>query len=39
VEAAATRALDIGARHAATQRAADGVTILHRNIRGSRYYH
>jgi len=25
-------------RHAATQRAADGVTVLHRNIRGSRYY-
>lgn len=54
VEAAATRALDIGARtygsvksildnnldrHAAQQRAADGVTILHPNIRGSRYYH
>ena len=54
VEAAATRALDIGARtygsvksildnnldrHAAQQRGADGVTILHPNIRGSRYYH
>ena len=53
VEAAATRALDIGARtygsvksildnnldrHATQQRAADGVTILHPNIRGSRYY-
>ncbi len=54
VEAAATRALDIGARtygsvrsildnnldrHPAQQRAADGVTILHPNIRGARYYH
>ena len=54
VEAAAARALDIGARtyrslksildnnldrYAAQQRAADGVTILHPNIRGSRYYH
>lgn len=54
VEAAATRALDIGARtygsvksildnnldrHAAPQRGADGVTILHPNIRGARYYH
>jgi transposase len=54
LEAATTRALDIGARtygsvrsildnnldrHAAQQRAADGVTILHPNIRGSRYYH
>jgi transposase len=54
VEAAATRALDIGARtygsvksildnnldrHAAQQRGADSVTILHPNIRGSRYYH
>jgi len=54
VEAAATRALDIGARtygsvksildnnldrQAASPRATDGVTILHRNIRGSRYYH
>jgi len=54
VEAAATRALDIGARtygsiksildnnldrHVAQQRAADGVTILHSNIRGPRYYH
>jgi transposase len=54
VEAAATRALDIGARsyrsvksildnnldrHAAPQRAADGATILHPNIRGARYYH
>jgi transposase len=54
VEAAATRALDIGARtygsvrsildnnldrHAAQQRGADGVTILHPNIRGARYYH
>jgi transposase len=54
VEAAAARALDIGARtygslksildnnldrHTAKQRAADGVTILHPNIRGSRYYH
>ena len=54
VEAAATRALDIGARtygsvksildnnldrHAAPHRGADGVTILHRNIRGRRYYH
>ena len=26
-------------RHAAPQRAADGVTILHHNIRGPRYYH
>jgi transposase len=55
VEAAAARALDIGARtygsvrsildnnldrHAAPQRSSpDGVTILHRNIRGPRYYH
>lgn len=54
VEAAATRALDIGARtygsvksildnnldrHTAQQRGADGVTILHPNIRGPRYYH
>lgn len=54
VEAAAARALDIGARtygsvksildnnldrHAAPQRGPDGATILHRNIRGSRYYH
>ena len=54
VEAAAARALDIGARtygsvksildnnldrHTAQQRSADGVTILHPNIRGSRYYH
>jgi transposase len=54
VEAAAARALDIGARtygsvksildnnldrHAAPERAADSVTILHRNIRGPRYYH
>jgi transposase len=54
VEAAAARALDIGARtygsvrsildnnldrHAAPQRTADGVRILHRNIRGPRYYH
>ena len=54
VEAAAARALDIGARtygsvksildnnldrHAAQQRGPDAVTILHRNIRGSRYYH
>lgn len=54
VEAAAARALDIGARtygsvksildnnldrHTAQQRAADGVAILHPNIRGSRYYH
>jgi transposase len=54
VEAAASRALDIGARtygsvksildnnldrFAAPQRTADGVTILHRNIRGARYYH
>jgi transposase len=54
VEAAAARALDIGARtygsvksildnnldrHVASQRATDGVTVLHRNIRGSRYYH
>jgi transposase len=54
VEAAAARALDIGARtygslksildnnldrHTAKQRSADGVTILHPNIRGSRYYH
>ncbi len=54
VEAAATWALDIGARtygsvksildhnldrHAAPQRGPDGAAILHRNIRGSRYYH
>jgi transposase len=54
VEAATTRALDIGARtygsvksildhnldhHAAPQRGPDGAAILHRNIRGSRYYH
>jgi transposase len=54
VEAAAARALDIGARtygsvrsildnnldrQAAPQRTADGVTILHRNIRCPRYYH
>jgi transposase len=54
VEAAATRALDIGARtygsvksildhnldrHAASERRPDGEAILHRNIRGSRYYH
>jgi transposase len=54
VEAAAARALDIGARtygsvksildnnldrYTAQQRGADGVTILHPNIRGSRYYH
>ena len=26
-------------RHPAQQRAADGVTILHPNIRGARYYH
>jgi transposase len=54
VEAAATRALDIGAmtygsvrsildnnldRHSAGQRGPDGVTILHPNIRGPRYYH
>jgi transposase len=54
VEAAATRALDIGARtygsvksildnnldrHATPQRSPDGTTILHRNIRGARYYH
>jgi transposase len=54
VEAAATRALDIGARtygsvksildnnldrHAAHHRGPDGVTILHRNIRGRNYYH
>ena len=54
LEAAATRALDIGARtygsvksildnnldrHATQQRDADGVTIIHPNIRGSRYYH
>jgi transposase len=54
VEAAATRALDIGARtygsvrsildnnldrHAGRPRGPDGVTILHPNIRGSRYYH
>ena len=54
VEAAATRALDIGARtygsvrsildnnfdrHSARQRGPDGVTILHPNIRGPRYYH
>ena len=26
-------------RHAAPQRGQDGVTILHRNIRGPRYYH
>src|SRR6266480_4949592 len=54
VEAAATRALDIGARtygsvrsildnnldrHADRPRGPDGVTILHPNIRGPRYYH
>ena len=54
VEAAATRALDIGARtygslksildhhldrQAVLKRTADGVTILHPNIRGARYYH
>ncbi len=54
VEAAAARALDIGARtygsvrsildnkldrQSAPQRSPDGVTILHRNIRGPRYYH
>jgi transposase len=54
VEAAATRALDIGAmtygsvrsildnnldRHSTEQRGPDGVTILHPNIRGPRYYH
>jgi len=54
VEAAATRALDIGARTygsvksipdnnldrlAAHHRGPDGVTILHRNIRGRNYYH
>jgi transposase len=54
VEAAAARALDIGARtygsvrsildnnldrQAGPQRSPDGVTILHRNIRGPRYYH
>jgi transposase len=54
VEAAAARALEIGARtygsvksildnhldrHAAPQRGPDSVTILHRNIRGPRYYH
>src|SRR5882724_6403456 len=54
VEAAAARALDIGARtygsvksildnnldrHAAPHRGPDGVTILHRNIRGRGYYH
>ena len=54
VEAATTRALDIGSRtygsvksildhnldrHAAPQRGPDGAAILHRNIRGSRYYH
>jgi transposase len=54
VEAAATRALDIGARtygsvrsildnnldrHAGRPRGPDGVTILHPNIRGPRYYH
>jgi transposase len=54
VEAAATRALDIGAmtygsvrsilgnnldRHSAEQCGPDGVTILHPNIRGPRYYH
>jgi transposase len=54
LEAAATRALDIGARtygsvksildnnldrHAAQPRGADGVAILHPNIRGARYYH
>jgi transposase len=53
VEAAATRALEIGARtygsvksildnnldrQAAHQRAADGRTIIHPNIRGARYY-
>ena len=26
-------------RHAAPQRGPDGAAILHRNIRGSRYYH
>lgn len=54
VEAAATRALDIGAmtygsvrsildnnldRHSAGPRGPGGVTILHPNIRGPRYYH
>jgi transposase len=54
VEAAAARALEIGARtfgsvksilennldrQAAPKPAADGMTIQHRNIRGSRYYH
>jgi transposase len=54
VEAAAARALEIGARtygslksildnnldrQAAPTRAADGVTVLHPNIRGPRYYH
>jgi transposase len=54
VEAAASRALDIGARtygsvksildnnldrNAAPHRGPDGVTILHRNIRGRGYYH
>ena len=54
VEAAATRALDIGARtygsvrsildnnldrHPDRPRGPDGVTILHPNIRGPRYYH
>jgi hypothetical protein len=50
LEAAATRAVEIGAltygsvrsilvdRHPAYRRAADGVPILHSNIRGSRYY-
>jgi transposase len=54
VEAAASRALDIGARtygsvksildnnldrQAAQPRGADGVAIVHPNIRGARYYH
>ena len=54
VDAAAARALDIGARtyrsgksildnnldrHAAPQRGPDGMTIVHRNIRGRDYYH
>jgi transposase len=53
LEAAAVRAIDIGARtygsvksildnnldrHSAQQRSADGASILHTNIRGSRYY-
>ena len=48
LEAAATRAIEIGSvrsildnkldRHAAHQRAADSVPILHPNIRGARYY-